>query len=63
LRGKKLVYKEQKKTKQNRTIVLIMVVVLGSINSIESSFIGLALFCHQRRAIMTLYTLSYRLLI
>jgi len=40
-----------------------MVVALSSISLMESSFIGLALFCHQRRAIMTLYTLSYRLLI
>jgi hypothetical protein len=40
-----------------------MVVALGSINLMESLFIGLALFCHQRRAIMTLYTHSYGSLI
>jgi hypothetical protein len=40
-----------------------MVVALGSINSMESLFTELALFCHQRRAIMTLYTHSYGSLI
>jgi hypothetical protein len=53
----------KKKEKKNWTTVLIMVVVLSSINSIESSFIELALFCHQRRPIITLYTPSYGLLI
>jgi hypothetical protein len=40
-------------------VLIEVVAALGSISLMESSFIELALFCHQRRAMLTVYTLSY----